>query len=244
MKWSPWTYGKVESQNKQLSRCFRCYLPDAGNNWAKLVCKIAFAHKTSVNSSTGTTLYEIIFGFKLQITISLKLGLDRDKNDLCLSLFCQSLPNHKHVNNETSHSSINKVLSSESSMDLLNRESQFKNIYRKVYRVVREADHRALSYRSKYKLARPLRVRHKVLLENHIVPFGKSQKLCKLRSGSYIVTKVITKIMYQIALDADLTRTQFVPCNHFAEDYPRDNELANLLSNYEKAFNGFKTEQL
>ena len=68
-KRSPWTNGKVEIQNKHLSRCFRCYLSEAGNNWAELACQFAFAHNTSVNSSTGTTPYEIFFGFKPQIPI-------------------------------------------------------------------------------------------------------------------------------------------------------------------------------
>ena len=31
--------------------------------------------------------------------------------------------------------------------------------------------------------------RKKVLLENHNVPFGKSEKMCELRSGPNIVTK-------------------------------------------------------
>ena len=236
------TNGKVEMQNKPLSRYFRCYLSEAGNNWAKLACQSAFAHNTSVNSSTGTTPYEIVFGFKPQIPISLKLGLVRDDNDLCQSEFCQSLPNHTHVNKETSHSCIDNLLSWKSSMDLLNRETQFTIFYRKVYRKIREANHRSLSYRNKYKLAKPLRVGQKVLLESHNVPFGKSQKLCELRSGPYIVTKVITKVNYEIALDADPTRTQVVHRNHLVEYFPRDNEIPNLVSNYEKLFNDDKTE--
>ena len=127
-------------------------------------------------------------------------------------------------------------------MDLLNRETQFKNIYRKVYRKVREAIHRSLFYRNKYKLAKPLRVGQKVLLENHNAPFGKSQKLCEVRSGPYIVTKVLTKIKYEIALDADPTRTQVVHRNHLVEFFSPDNELPNLLSIYEKPFNDDKTE--
>ena len=119
-------------------------------------------------------------------------------------------------------------------MKLLNRETHFKNIYRKVYRKVREANHRSLSYRNKHKLAKPLRIGQKVLLENQKIPFGKSQKLCELRSGPYLVTKVITKVNYEIALDADPTRTQVVLFNHLVEYFPRDNELPNLLSNYEK----------
>ena len=72
-KWSPWPNGKVELQNKHLSRYFRYYLSEAGNNWAKLACQFAFAHNTSVNSSPGTTPYEVVFGFKPKIPISLKL---------------------------------------------------------------------------------------------------------------------------------------------------------------------------
>ena len=45
-EWSPWTKGKVEIQNKCLNRYFRCDLSEGGNNWAKLVCKFAFAHNT------------------------------------------------------------------------------------------------------------------------------------------------------------------------------------------------------
>ena len=159
-KWSPWTNGKVEIQIKQLSSFFRCYLSEAGNNWPKLAClgQFAFAHITSVNSSTGTTPNEVVFGFKPQRLISLKLVLVGDDNDLRQSEFCQSLPNHTHVNKKTSHSCIDNILSSKSSMDLLNRETQFKNIYRKIYRKVREANHRSLSYRTKFKLAKPLRV--------------------------------------------------------------------------------------
>ena len=117
------------------------------------------------------------------------MGLVRDDKDLCQSEFCQFLANHSHVNRETSHSCIDNLLSWKSWMDLINRETQFKDTYRKVYRKVREANHRSLSYRNKYKLAKPLRVGQKVLLGNHNVSFGKSQKLCELRIGPYIVTK-------------------------------------------------------
>ena len=56
------------------------------------------------------------------------------------------------------------------------------------------------------------------------------------------MTKVITKFNYEIALDADQTRTQVVHRNHLVENFPPDNELTNLLSNYEKPFNDDKTE--
>ena len=137
---------------------------------------------------------------------------------------------------------IDILLSSKSSVGLLNRETQFKNIYRNVYRKVRELNHRSLSNRNKYKLANPLRVGQKVVLEKHNNPFRKSQKLCELRSGPYIVPKIITKVSYEIALDADPTRTQVVHRNHFVEYFSRGNELPNLLSNYEKPFSDDKTE--
>ena len=56
------------------------------------------------------------------------------------------------------------------------------------------------------------------------------------------MTKVITKVNYEIALDADPTRTQVVHRNHLVEFFPRDNEIPNLVSNYEKPFNDDKTE--
>ena len=111
-----------------------------------------------------------------------------------------------------------------------------------MYRKVREANHGSLSNRNKYKLAKPLRVGQKVLLENHKVPFGISQKLCELRSGPYIVTKIKKKVNNEITLDADPTEIQVVHRNHPVEYFPRDNELPNLLSNYEKPFNDDKTE--
>ena len=56
------------------------------------------------------------------------------------------------------------------------------------------------------------------------------------------MTKVITKVNYEIALDADPTRTHVVHRNHLVEYFPRDNALPSLLSNYEKPFNDDKTE--
>ena len=56
------------------------------------------------------------------------------------------------------------------------------------------------------------------------------------------MTKVITKVNYEIALDADPTRTQVVHRNRLVDFFPRDNELPNLLSISEKPFNDDKTE--
>ena len=74
----------------------------------------------------GTTLDEIVFGFKHQKPISLN-------NVLYQSEFCQSLPRPTHVNKDASHSCIDTFLSSKSSTDLLNRETQSKNIINAKY---------------------------------------------------------------------------------------------------------------
>ena len=70
---SPWTNGKVENQNQHIARYWRSFLNDAGTNWAPLAQKFAFAHNTSVNYTTGKTPYEIVFGAKPQISMSVKL---------------------------------------------------------------------------------------------------------------------------------------------------------------------------
>ena len=91
---SPWTNGKIETQNQHIACYWRNFLNYAGNNWSSLAPKFAFGHNTSVNYTTGKTSYEIVFGTKPQISMSLKLGLYRNKNKLCCSVFCKVLPSH------------------------------------------------------------------------------------------------------------------------------------------------------
>ena len=70
--YSPWTNGKVEIQNKHLDRYFRQFIFHQGTNWSELVSNFAFAHNTSVDYGTGQTPYEIVFGQKPQILLSMK----------------------------------------------------------------------------------------------------------------------------------------------------------------------------
>ena len=79
---SPWTNGKVESQNQHIARYWRIILNDADTNWAPLAPKFAFAQNTSVNYTTGKTPYEIVFGAKPQIPMSVKLGLYHNKQKI------------------------------------------------------------------------------------------------------------------------------------------------------------------
>ena len=76
--------------------CLHLRLDQAKGNWSDLAAKFAFAHNTTINASTGLTPYEIVFGQKPQIPISLKLGLLRNSELTCNSEFCANLPLHRH----------------------------------------------------------------------------------------------------------------------------------------------------
>ena len=102
--------GKVETQNQQFSRYWRSFLNNAGTNWASLAPKFALVHNTSVNYTTGKTLYEIVFGAKPQIPKSVKLGLYRNKHKLCWSQFCITLPPHTHDENSTKNELLQNLL--------------------------------------------------------------------------------------------------------------------------------------
>ena len=53
--YSPWTNGKIETENQHIARYWRNFLSDAGKNWSSLAPKFAFAHTTSVNYTIGRT---------------------------------------------------------------------------------------------------------------------------------------------------------------------------------------------
>ena len=47
---SPWTNGKIETQNQHIARYWRNFLNDAGKIWSFSAQKVAFAQNTSVNT--------------------------------------------------------------------------------------------------------------------------------------------------------------------------------------------------
>ena len=73
---------------------------EAGTIWSSLAPKFAFPHNTTVNYTTGKSPYEILFGTKAEIRMSLKLGLYRNEHNLCCSKFCKDLPSHSHSENK------------------------------------------------------------------------------------------------------------------------------------------------
>ena len=125
---SPRTNGKEETKNQHIARYWRNFLNDDGTNWAPLAPRFAFAHNTSVNYTTGKTPYEIVFGAKPQIPMSVKLGFYRNKHKLCCSEFCTNLPPHTHDENSTKSEFLQKLLRPHFSQALLDREMDIKRI--------------------------------------------------------------------------------------------------------------------
>ena len=126
---SPWTKGKVETQNQHIAWYWRNFLNDAGTIWSSLTPKFAFAHNTSLNYTTGKTPYEIVFGTKPQIPMSLKLDLYRSNHKLCCSEFCKDLPSLSHSENNMKNQLLDNLLKSQLSQALLERERDFKRIF-------------------------------------------------------------------------------------------------------------------
>ena len=186
--------------------------------------KFAFAHNISVNTSTGSTPYEIIFGSKPQKPLSLKLGLMRDTRKLCHSEFCEGLPPHSHDLSQT-NTSPDRLLQKCPSPSFLTRANQFKRLYAETYHVSRETTDKANEYRNKPKLGKELQVGQKVLRENFTKELNESKKLSSLRSGPYTVLQKITKTIYEIGLDELPGKALHSHKNHLIEYFPKDETI-------------------
>ena len=229
---SPWTNGKVESQNQHIARYWRSFLNDAGTNWAPLAPKFAFAHNTSVNYTCGETPFEIVFGAKPQIPMSVKLGLYRNKHKLCCSEFCTDFPPHTHDENSTKNELLQNLLRPQLSQALLDRERDFKRIYSSTFERCREQTARFHAYRNRFKLGHHLDVGQEVLYENHRQDLSKSQKLQQRRLGPFTVTKRVTSTTYQIQDDKDPSVIKTVHRNPLVEYYPKEESLPAMIEEY------------
>ena len=230
--YSPWTNGKIETQNQHIARYWRNFLNDAGHNWSSLAPKFAFAHNTSVNYTTGKTPYEIVFGTKPQIPMSLKLGLYRNKHKLCCSKFCENLPPHSHSDNSLKNELLDNLLQPQLSQALLERERNFKQIYSSTFERCREQTARSHAYRNRFKLGHHLEIGQKILYENHKQDLTRSQKLQQRRLGPFTVTKRITNTTYQIQDDKEPTIIKTVHRNHLVEYYPKEGSLPAMIEEY------------
>ena len=230
---SPWANGKVEIQNKHLTQYFRHFLSKNGSNWATLAPKFAFAHNTSVNTATGSTPYEIIFGSKPQIPLSLKLGLMRDTRKRCQSEFCEGLPPHAHDLSQI-NTSLDRLLHKCPSPSFFTRENRFKRLYAETYRVSRETTDKANAHRNKHKLGKELQIGQKVLRENFNKELNKSKKLSSLRSGPYTVLRKITNTTYEIELDENPGKKLHSHRNHLIEYFPKDETVPSMIKDYHR----------
>ena len=229
---SPWTNGKIETQNQHIARYWRNFLNDAGNNWSSLAPKFAFAHNTSVNYTTGRTPYEIVFGTKPQVPMSLKLGLYRNKHKFCCSEFCKDLPSQSHSENNLKNQLLDNFLGPQLSHALLERERDFERIYSATFERCREQTARSHAYRNRFKLGQHLDIGQKVLFENQRQDLSRSQKFQQRRLGPFRVTKRVTNTSYQIQDDKDPTIFKTVHRNHLVEYYPKEETLPPMIEEY------------
>ena len=192
----------------------------------------AFAHNTSVNYTTRKTPYEIVFGTKPQIPLSLKLGLYRNKHKLCCSEFCQDLPAHSHSENTLKNQLLDNLLRPQLSHVLLERERDFKRIYSAAFERCREQTARSHAYRNRFKLGHHLELGQKVLYENHRQDLSKSQKLQQRRLGPFTVTKRITSTTYQTQDDQDPTIAKTVHRNYLVEYFSKEESLPAIIEEY------------
>ena len=103
---------------------------------------------TYVNYTTGKALYEIVFGDKPQIPMSVKVEFYRNKHKLCCCEFCTDLPPHTHDENFTKNELLQKLLRPQLSQALLDQERDFKRIYSSTSERCREQTARFHAYRS------------------------------------------------------------------------------------------------
>ena len=136
----PLINGKFETKNQHNARFWRNFFKDVGINWSSQAPKFAFAHNTKVNYTTGKKPYETVFAIKLQILMSLKLGLYRNKHKLCCSVFCEDLPSHSHSENNLKNQLLDNLLRPQLSPALLGRERDFERIYSSCRRKISSKD--------------------------------------------------------------------------------------------------------
>ena len=97
--YAPWTNGKVENQNNVFAKYLRNFLNESKTNWSELTAEFSFAANTTTIDMLGKTPYEIVFGQKPIVPMSLKLGAVRNTENICRPRkndFCHELPVHSH----------------------------------------------------------------------------------------------------------------------------------------------------
>ena len=228
---STWTNGKVETQNQHIASYWRVFSNNAGTNWASLAPKFAFARNTSVNYTTGKTPYEIVFGTKPQIAMSVKLGLYRNKHMICCSEICTDLPPHTHHENSTKNELLQKLLRPQLSRILSNRGRDFKQIYFSTFQRRREKTARSHACRNRFKLGHHLHGQKFFLRKPAAKPII-NQKLQQRPLGAFTVIKRVTSTTCQIQNDKDPSITKTVHRNHLVEYYSKEGSLPAMIEEH------------
>ena len=229
---SPWSNGKIETQNENIAPYCRNFLNDAGNNWSSLAPKFAFTHNTRINYTNGKTPYEIVFGAKPQIPMSLKLGLYRNKHKRCCSQFCKDLPSHSHSENNLNNQLLDNLVRPQLSHALLEQERDFKRVYSAIFERCREQTARTLAYGNGFKLAQHLDIGQKILNENFRQDLSKSQKFQQRQLGPFTITEGVANTNYQIQVDKDPTILKTVHWNHLVNYYSKEETLPPMIEEY------------
>ena len=202
--YNPWSNGIVEVQNKFMGTYLKLFVEENPNNWAELIPKWAYAQNTSFLSVIGMTPHEIMFGIKPHVPLNLKMGIFRDKDNLCVRQkngTCEGLPNHTHYDPTVFNKFTQKFLTEEISPQLLNKEHKFAHIYKTIYEKSKMEDPNEVHrQRNLTRLAKPLEAGQLVLVENKDIKQGISQKLLPRRKGIYKIIKNISPVTYKLQL--------------------------------------------
>ena len=141
------------------------------------------------------------------------------------------MPSHTHCKNSCKNEKVDNLLQNRLSNTVLQRETDFENIYCNTYTRCRQVTNKAHEYRNRFKLGRPISIGSKVLLENHSKSLLISKKLQSLRSGPYTVTKHITNTTYEVQGD-ETQQKRVVQRNHIVEYFPKEREIQPLIAYY------------
>ena len=233
--YNPWSNGMCENRMQHLGKYLRAFIDENARNWSDLASFFAYAVNTQVLTHLGKTPYEILYGIKPQVPISLRLGIFRNEFKHCNpkpGSFCENLPPHRHENEALIAENVRKIIKPNVAADLLQRENDFKRIYSSVYEKNIQAQERDNKYRSKFNVAKMLQVGTQVLVENNTKPTDRSKKLQTRREGPYLIKEVITPVNYRVQDMGNPSKIRVVHRNLLLPYYPKEETLPHLVSKY------------
>ena len=184
----PWANGLVENMNKILGTYLRQFTTKTKKNWAKSVSQFTYAYNTSVLTENGLTPYEITFGTKPKVPVTLKLGTLSDQHAQCLQDDCPITAKHTHYS----------TTPKPATESLLDRQNRFSKIYARIYHRSKMDSPELHATRNIHKAAAPLEIGQHVTVENKTINPDISKKLLPLRDGLYKVIKQLNQTTYKI----------------------------------------------